>query len=222
MMHVTNLTKTFHDGSRDIEILKGLTLSVPTGQKVAIIGPSGSGKSTLLSLISGLDRPTSGSVVIDGIDIASLAEQDLAVFRNQKVSIVFQSFELVQFFSAYENVMLPLAIRNQKDPATIDQIFHDVELTHRKHNMPSTLSGGEQQRVAIARTIAAGSEIIFADEPTGNLDAKTGAKILDLLLRTVASGGKTLVVITHDMNIAKQMDVIYRLEDGKLVPVTTA
>ena len=222
MIHVTNLTKTFHDGSRDIEILKGLTLSVPTGQKVAIIGPSGSGKSTLLSLISGLDRPTSGSVVIDGIDIASLAEQDLAVFRNQKVSIVFQSFELVQFFSAYENVMLPLAIRNQKDPATIDQIFHDVELTHRKHNMPSTLSGGEQQRVAIARTIAAGSEIIFADEPTGNLDAKTGAKILDLLLRTVASGGKTLVVITHDMNIAKQMDVIYRLEDGKLVPVTTA
>ena len=153
---------------------------------------------------------------------ASLAEQDLAVFRNQKVSIVFQSFELVQFFSAYENVMLPLAIRNQKDPATIDQIFHDVELTHRKHNMPSTLSGGEQQRVAIARTIAAGSEIIFADEPTGNLDAKTGAKILDLLLRTVESGGKTLVVITHDMNIAKQMDVIYRLEDGKLVPVTTA
>jgi len=222
MIHVTNLTKTFHDGSRDIEILKGLTLSVPTGQKVAIIGPSGSGKSTLLSLISGLDRPTSGSVVIDGIDIASLAEQDLAVFRNQKVSIVFQSFELVQFFSAYENVILPLAIRNQKDPATIDQIFHDVELTHRKHNMPSTLSGGEQQRVAIARTIAAGSEIIFADEPTGNLDAKTGAKILDLLLRTVASGGKTLVVITHDMNIAKQMDVIYRLEDGKLVPVTTA
>lgn len=220
MIHVTNLTKTFHDGSRDIEILKGLSLSVPTGQKVAIIGPSGSGKSTLLSLISGLDRPTSGSVVIDGVDIASLTEKDLAVFRNQKVSIVFQSFELVQFFSAHENVMLPLAIRSKPDTSAVDQIFREVELSHRQNNMPSTLSGGEQQRVAIARTIAAGSEIIFADEPTGNLDAKTGAKILDLLLRTVASGGKTLVVITHDMNIAKQMDVIYRLEDGKLVLVT--
>jgi putative ABC transport system ATP-binding protein len=220
MIKIENIVKTFHDGDKDIEILKDISLLIKTGDKVAIVGASGSGKSTFLSIISGLDRPTSGKVIIDGVDINTLSEKDLAVFRNEKVSIIFQSFELVQFFTAYENIMLPLSIRNKKDVALIDNIIEDVGLSHRKDNMPSTLSGGEQQRVAIARAIASGSEIVFADEPTGNLDAITGKKILDTLLKIVSDTKKTFIIITHDMNIANQMDFIYNMADGKLTKLT--
>jgi putative ABC transport system ATP-binding protein len=221
MIKIENIVKTFHDGDKDIEILKDISLLIKTGDKVAIVGASGSGKSTFLSIISGLDRPTSGKVIIDGVDINTLSEKDLAVFRNEKVSIIFQSFELVQFFTAYENIMLPLSIRNKKDVALIDNIIEDVGLSHRKDNMPSTLSGGEQQRVAIARAIASGSEIVFADEPTGNLDAITGKKILDTLLKIVSDTKKTFIIITHDMNIANQMDFIYNMADGKLTKLNT-
>ena len=196
-------------------------MEIKTGDKVAIVGASGSGKSTFLSIISGLDKPTSGKVIIDGVDINSLSEKDLAIFRNQKVSIIFQSFELVQFFTAYENIMLPLSIRDRKDPSKVEGIIESVNLSHRKDNMPSTLSGGEQQRVAIARAIASGSEIIFADEPTGNLDAVTGKKILDILLKIVSDSKKTFIIITHDMNIANQMDFIYNMQDGKLTKLNT-
>lgn len=216
MIKIENITKTFHDGDKDIEVLKGITLEVKTGERVAITGVSGSGKSTLLSILSGLDRPTSGTVTIDGTDINTLSEKDLAVFRNKKAGIIFQSFELVQFFTAYENVMLPLAIRNEKDKVLVDGIFESMNLDHRKENMPNTLSGGEQQRTAIARVIAGGSEIIFADEPTGNLDAVTGKKILGLLLDTVKKFNKTFIIITHDLNIASQMDVVYNMVDGTL------
>lgn len=203
MIKIENIVKTFHDGDKDIEILKDLSLEINTGDRVAIVGASGSGKSTFLSVVSGLDAPTSGKVIIDGVDISTLSEKDLAIFRNKKVSIIFQSFELVQFFTAYENIMLPLAVRDEKDDKKIMHIIDSVSLTHRKDNMPSVLSGGEQQRVAIARAIASGSEIIFADEPTGNLDAITGKKILEILLDTVKENKKTFIIITHDMNIAK-------------------
>lgn len=220
MIQVENIVKTFHDGDKDVEVLKGISLGIPTGQRVAITGASGSGKSTLLSILSGLDKPTSGTVIIDNTDINTLSEKDLALFRNKKAGIIFQSFELVQFFTAYENVMLPLAIRNEKNKSLVESIFESVELSHRKDSMPNTLSGGEQQRTAIARVVAGGSEIIFADEPTGNLDAITGKKILDLLLDTVKKSNKTFVIITHDMNIANQMDVIYNMVDGRLIRVS--
>lgn len=216
MITVTHISKTFLDGGEKTTILKDVSLTIQTGERIAIIGPSGSGKSTLLSILSGLDKPSTGEVIIDGINIASLSEKDLAHFRNRKISIVFQAFELVQFFSAYENVMLPLSIRNEVDTKKVDALFKEIDLTHRKDSMPSTLSGGEQQRVAIARALASGSEIIFADEPTGNLDAVNGKKILDLFLSTIKEHKKTFVIITHDMNIAKQMDRIYEIKDGTL------
>ena len=219
MIKIENIVKTFHDGDKDIEILKDISIEIKSGERVAIVGASGSGKSTLLSIISGLDKPTSGKVIIDDTDINTLSEKELSLFRNKKVSIVFQSFELVQFFTAYENVMLPLAIRDEKDKLVVDELFESMNLSHRKDNMPSTLSGGEQQRTAIARAIASGSEIIFADEPTGNLDATTGKKILSLLLDTVKKTNKTFIIITHDMSIANQMDVIYNMIDGKLVKI---
>jgi putative ABC transport system ATP-binding protein len=220
MIILENLVKTFPDGDKDLEILKSVSLEIETGKRVAIIGPSGSGKTTLLSIISGLDKPTSGRVIIDGVNIHSLSEKDMAVFRNKKISIIFQSFELIQFFTAYENAMLPLSIRDDKNKNEVDQVLEKVGLTHRKHNMPSTLSGGEQQRVAIARAILAGSDIIFADEPTGNLDTVNGKKVLDLLLDVVKKTNKTFVIITHDMNIARQMDIIYSIENGVLQKIT--
>lgn len=216
MITVNAISKRYSQGTETIEVLKDLSLTVESGQTVAIVGPSGSGKSTLLSIISGLDMPDEGTVIIDGVDISKLSEKNLAQFRNKKISVVFQSFELVQFFTAYENVMLPLSIRDKTDTKVVDALFEDVGLTNRKNNLPSELSGGEQQRVAIARALASGSDIIFADEPTGNLDNVTGKKILDLFLDTVKAHKKTFIIITHDMTIAQRMDVIYEIRNGEL------
>ena len=149
-----------------------------------------------------------------------MTEAELVEFRNKKIGIIFQSFELVQFFTAYENVMLPLSIRGAQDVAKVDEIFQHIGLEHRKNNLPSKLSGGEQQRVAIARVLASGCDVICADEPTGNLDMINGKKILDLLLKTVAENGKTLIIITHDMHIAEKMDKIYEIKEGLLIPYT--
>lgn len=216
MITVIVISKRYSQGAETIEVLKDLSLTIESGQTVAIVGPSGSGKSTLLSIISGLDTPDDGSVIIDGVDISKLSEKNLALFRNKKISVVFQSFELVQFFTAYENVMLPLSIRDKKNTKVVDALFEDIGLANRKNNLPSELSGGEQQRVAIARALASGSDIIFADEPTGNLDNITGKKILDLFLDTVKNHKKTFIIITHDMAIAQRMDVIYEITNGTL------
>ena len=216
MITVNAISKIYTQGKETIEVFKNLSLEIKSGQTVAIVGPSGSGKSTLLSIIAGLDTPNEGSVVIDGVDIRTLSEKELYTFRNKKISIVFQSFELVQFFTAYENVMLPLSIRNKQSTSKVDELFKDIGLAHRKNNLPSELSGGEQQRVAIARALASGSDIIFADEPTGNLDSATGKKIFDLFLETVREHKKTFIIITHDMAIAQKMDVIYEITHGTL------
>jgi ABC-type lipoprotein export system ATPase subunit len=216
MITLTNIGKSYHDGGEITTILQSVSLEIKTGERVAIVGPSGSGKSTLLSIMSGLDKPSQGTVHIDGVDISTLRESELASFRNEKISIIFQSFELVQFFTAYENVMLPLSIRDKQDTGLVDELFTSVGLSHRKDNLPAALSGGEQQRVAIARALASGSEIIFADEPTGNLDATNGKKILELLLETIKEHKKTFIIITHDMSIAEQMDIIYEIRDGGL------
>lgn len=219
MIILKNITKAFHDGDKDIEIIKDISISINNGQKVAIVGASGSGKSTLLSIMSGLDKPTKGEVLIDGTNINNLTDEEFSIFRNKKVGIIFQSFELIQFFTAEENASLALDIRNEPNKTLIDSIFENLNLTHRKESMPSTLSGGEQQRTAIARVLASGCEIIFADEPTGNLDEITGKKVLDLLLESVKKYNKTLIIITHDMDIAKQMDTIYKMSDGKLLKI---
>jgi len=220
MIEIKNISKSYKDKEGITTILDNISITIESGQKVAIIGPSGSGKSTFLSIIAGLDKPTTGSVLHDGVDIHNMSEKDLSVFRNEKVGIIFQAFELVQFFTAYENVMLPLSIRSDsqraKNANIVDELFKSTNLSHRKNSLPATLSGGEQQRVAIARVLASGSDVIFADEPTGNLDSINGKKILDLLLSFVHDKKKTLIIITHDMNIAKQMDVIYEIKDNQL------
>lgn len=220
MISILSISKSYKQGKETIDVLKDVNVTIPKGQTVAIVGPSGSGKSTLLSIMAGLDKPDSGKVVIDDVDISKLSEKELAYLRNQKVSIVFQSFELVQFFTAYENSMLPLSIRGKEDTSLLDALFKDVGLENRKHNLPSELSGGEQQRVAIARALVSGSEIIFADEPTGNLDTATGKKVLDLFLDAVKAHKKTLIIITHDMSIAKRMDVMYEMKDFALHKVS--
>lgn len=217
MLRLESVSKSYKDGEETISILENVSLSIDAGEKIAIIGPSGSGKSTLLSIMSLLDMPTSGKVFIDNIDTRTLGEAELARMRNQKLGIIFQSFELVQFFTAYENIMLPLAIRGEDYKAKVDAMCEEVGLSHRKHNLPSALSGGEQQRVAIARVLVADSDIIFADEPTGNLDAVHGKKILDLLLNAVGQKKKTCILITHDMSIAAQMDKVYEIKDKKLI-----
>jgi len=222
MIEIKNISKSYKDKEEITTIFNDISINIKGGQKVAIIGPSGSGKSTFLSIVSGLDKPTTGTVLYDNVDIHSMSEKELSRFRNEKVGIIFQAFELVQFFTAYENVMLPLSIRSgsqsvkSKNRSIVDNLFENTNLSHRKNSLPATLSGGEQQRVAIARVLASGCDVIFADEPTGNLDTITGKKILDLLLSFVDDNQKTLIIITHDMNIAKQMDVIYEIKDGEL------
>jgi len=221
MIEIKNISKSYTNKEEVTTIFNNASLVIKRGQKIAIIGPSGSGKSTLLSIVAGLDRPTTGSVLYDNVDIHNMPEKELSRFRNEKVGIIFQAFELVQFFTAYENVMLPLSIRSRSQSiknknSIVDSLFESTNLSHRKNSLPATLSGGEQQRVAIARVLASGCDVIFADEPTGNLDSINGKKILDLLLSSVEIGRKTLILITHDMNIAKQMDVIYEIKDGHL------
>lgn len=220
MISIQSISKSYKQGKESIHVLKDVSLEVKKGETIAIVGPSGSGKSTLLSIMAGLDSPDKGTVIIDGIDISTLSEIELSVLRNKKISMIFQSFELVQFFTAYENSMLPLSIRGEEDTKKLDNLFDSVGLSHRKNNLPSELSGGEQQRVAIARAIISGSDVLFADEPTGNLDVKTGERILNLFLDTVKNHNKTLVIITHDMAIARKMDVVYELKDNTLHRMT--
>jgi len=221
MISIQNISKSYTQGRETITVLQDVTLNIQKGETVAIVGPSGSGKSTLLSIMAGLDVPDIGKVVIDGVDVNTLSEKESSDFRNKKVSIVFQSFELISFFTAYENSMLALAIRGKQDSVFMDKLLTDIGIIHRKDSLPSELSGGEQQRVAIARALASGSEIIFADEPTGNLDTKTGQKILELFLDTVKNNQKTFIIITHDMAIAEKMDTIYELRNNTVYKRTS-
>ena len=206
------------------EVLNGVNLRINAGEFSYLIGKTGSGKSSLIKSLYGAHRISTGTATVCDFNLSELVANDIPYLRR-KIGIVFQDFQLLPDQSVFQNLWLVLKATGwEKESADkrIDEVLNEVGLLHIKGKHPMQLSGGEQQRVVIARALLNEPQLLIADEPTGNLDAKTGAKILDLLLRTVASGGKTLVVITHDMNIAKQMDVIYRLEDGKLVPVTTA
>ncbi|QDU83555.1 putative ABC transporter ATP-binding protein [Planctomycetes bacterium Pla163] len=211
------LTKTLPSGGRDLVILDAVDLAIEHGELVAIIGPSGSGKSTLLGLLAGLDRPTSGSVLLAGKELADLDEDALALLRRGRVGFVFQSFQLLPNLTARENVLLPLELTGVPDAVRrTDSALADVGLTERAHHYPSQLSGGEQQRVAVARAFSAEPDVLFADEPTGNLDHETGEKVLGLLLDLRARHGTTLVLVTHDEQIAARADRRIHLFGGRI------
>lgn len=214
---INNVSKEFQTNSGTLQILKEVSFSVRKGEKVAIIGPSGSGKSTLLSLIAGLDTPTSGEIFVQNKNIAQLTERERSLFLNTDVSIIFQSFELIMPFTVRENVHAPLDIRSVPiEEKKVDDVIANVGLTHRVETLPYTLSGGEKQRVSIARALASEAEVILADEPTGSLDRHTGDTVLELLLDQVNTHKKTLLIITHDSSIAEKMDRVFVINDGQL------
>jgi putative ABC transport system ATP-binding protein len=212
------LTKILDSGGKDLVVLGGIDLEIAAGELVAVLGPSGSGKSTLLGLLAGLDRPTSGAVVLLGRDLTGLGEDQLALLRRGRVGFVFQSFQLLENLTARENVLLPLELIGVKDAVSrTDRALADVGLAARGHHYPSQLSGGEQQRVAVARAFAAEPQVLFADEPTGNLDSATGAQVLDLLLALRERRGTTLVLVTHDTAVASRAPRRIHMFGGRIV-----
>jgi putative ABC transport system ATP-binding protein len=223
MIDLRQVSKTVTSGSEPLTILHPLTLQIPRGQFVAIVGPSGSGKSTLLGLIAGLDAPTSGEVVIDGVDITRLGEDALAKLRGEKIGFVFQFFHLIPSLTAYENVAVPMEIAGAADArARTEALLAEVGLQGRAHHYPSQLSGGEQQRVALARALANDPPIVLADEPTGNLDSTNGRHIMELLRTVHTARGSTIVLVTHDAELAAMADARLSLRDGRVVENTIA
>ncbi len=201
-----------------LTLLEGVDLTIAEGERVAIVGASGSGKSTLLGLLAGLDLPTSGEVIVDGVPLGGLDEDGRARLRGEKIGFVFQSFHLLPGLTALENVMLPLELLGRRDAAaTAGEVLERVGLGHRLHHFPRQLSGGEQQRVAVARAFAPRPRLLLADEPTGNLDRATGERVVELLFRLNAEVGTTLVLVTHDDALARRCDRILRLSDGRVV-----
>jgi putative ABC transport system ATP-binding protein len=219
MIELRGVSKTVSSGGHPLTILHPLDLFVPSGQCIAIVGPSGSGKSTLLGLIAGLDAPSTGEILIDGTDITRLGEDALARLRGEKIGFVFQFFHLVPSLTAFENIAVPMEIARRRDAnARARQLLDEVGLSDRGHHYPSQLSGGEQQRVALARALANDPPIVLADEPTGNLDSTNGRHIMDLLLGIHRTRQTTLVLVTHDAELAALADVKLSLRDGR--PVT--
>jgi putative ABC transport system ATP-binding protein len=217
-IELRRLTKVFPSGGSSLTVLRGVDLVIAAGESVAILGPSGSGKSTLLALIAGLDRPASGEVLLDGSPIQDLSEDKLALLRRHRIGFVFQSFQLLANLTARENILLPLELLEAEDAnERADELLVVVGLAERGHHYPGQLSGGEQQRVALARAFAARPPILLADEPTGNLDRKTGARVLDIMRDLRRRFGTTLVLVTHDSAVARLADRLLSLDDGKLV-----
>lgn len=217
MMNVIKLKKSYGQGPSRVEVLKGIDLKIELGETLALVGKSGSGKSTLLSLMAGLDQVDEGEIWIKGKCVNKLSEKELTLFRAQNMGIVFQQFHLVSTLTALENVLLPLNLLKDPDATTIaNKLIDQVGLTHRSHHLPSELSGGESQRVAIARALSTRPAILFADEPSGNLDEETGAKVMDLLFKMVKETGTTLVLVTHDPDLAKKCSRVIHLEHGSL------
>ena len=218
ILEAKDLKKFYGEGESQVKALNGVKVTVKKGEFVAIVGTSGSGKSTLLHMLGGLDRPTSGKVEIDGKDIFSLKDDALTIFRRRKIGFVFQAYNLVPVLNVYENIVLPMELDGEKiDKAYVDEIIDTLMLTSKKESLPNQLSGGQQQRVAIARALAFRPAIILADEPTGNLDSKTGQDVLSLLKVSAEKFSQTIVMITHNDEIAQLADRIIRIEDGKIV-----
>src|SRR6184192_2358331 len=218
MLIAREVTKEYMSGEQKIAVLRDVTFTIQQGSFVAIVGPSGSGKTTLLGLLAGLDTPTRGSVVLDDSDLGKLSENDRARLRGEKVGFVFQSFQLIPTLTAQENVQVPLELRGTAGaPERARELIDRVGLNGRGHHFPTQLSGGEQQRVAIARAFANAPKILFADEPTGNLDNATGHRIVELLESLNRESGATIVLVTHDLNLAARAQRIIRLADGAVV-----
>jgi putative ABC transport system ATP-binding protein len=213
-----DLTRRYGEGETAVDALRGVSLDVTKGELVAVMGPSGSGKSTLMHILAGLDRPTSGTVEIDSTEISRLGDTDLTKLRRDKIGFVFQFFNLLPMLTAEENVVLPLSIAGERpDKAWMEDLMAKVGLAQRRTHRPSELSGGQQQRVAIARALVSKPSIVFADEPTGNLDSKTSGEILDLMRDSVDAYGQTTVMVTHDARAAAIADRVLFLADGKIV-----
>ena len=218
VLETRELKKYYGAGDTLVKALDGVDLQVENGECVAIVGTSGSGKSTLLHILGGLDRPTGGSVLVDGKDIFSLKDEELTIFRRRKIGFVFQAYNLVPVLSAYENIILPIQLDGGRvDKDYVGRVIEALGLEQRLNSLPSQLSGGQQQRVAIARALAAKPAIILADEPTGNLDSKTSQDVLSLMKITSQKFAQTMVMITHNEEIAQTADRIVRIEDGRIV-----
>ncbi|MDA5192662.1 ABC transporter ATP-binding protein [Govanella unica] len=214
----SDLTLTLSSAAGPVDILRGITLTVPEAAAVGIVGPSGSGKSSLMAVLSGLEQATTGSVMVDGTDLVALGEDALARFRRGRIGIVLQSFHLIPTMTAHENVAVPLELAGVED--AFDRAAAELEavgLSHRLHHYPAQLSGGEQQRVAIARALAPKPQILFADEPTGNLDSATGSAIIDLMFSFHQARHTTMVLVTHDAGLAARCDLILEMADGRIV-----
>lgn len=218
MMKVVDLRKSYGQGESHIEVLKGINLAINKGETLALTGKSGSGKSTLLSLLAGLDQPDTGEILVQGQNISTMTEKELTHFRAHHMGIVFQQFHLVSTLSALENILLPLELlKRPKALETAQGLLESVGLAHRADHLPSQMSGGECQRVAIARALAIRPSILFADEPSGNLDEETGERVMELLFKMVQETGTTLVLVTHDPDLAKRCSRIIHLEHGSLL-----
>jgi putative ABC transport system ATP-binding protein len=223
MLHCHSLSRTYRSGGRELTVLKDITFSLESGGFLAILGPSGSGKTTLLGLLAGLDRPTTGSVYLDGQELGVLNEDQRARVRGEKIGFVFQAFQLIPTLTAQENVQVPLELRGDGGAAPrARELLARVGLHGREHHYPSQLSGGEQQRVALARGFSIRPKVLFADEPTGNLDASTGATIIDLMVELNRDLGTTLVLVTHDLDLASRASRTIRLADGRVVADSAA
>ncbi len=218
ILQTTDLRKYYGSGDTQVKALDGVNLSVENGEFVAIIGTSGSGKSTLLHMLGGLDRPSSGGVTVDGKELSGMKDEELTIFRRRKIGFVFQAFNLVPVLSVYENIVLPIQLDGSKvDERYVGQVIKVLGLESKLQSLPSQLSGGQQQRVAIARALATKPAILLADEPTGNLDSKTSQDVLSLMKVTGQKFSQTMVMITHNEEIAQLADRIIRIEDGKIV-----
>jgi putative ABC transport system ATP-binding protein len=218
VVEATDVTRRYGEGDTAVDALRGVSLSVRAGELVAVMGPSGSGKSTLMHILAGLDKPSSGTVTIAGEDITQLPDAKLTLLRRRHIGFVFQFFNLLPMLTAEENVVLPLSIAGEKpDERWLDELLQNTGLTERRSHRPSELSGGQQQRVAIARALISRPTILFADEPTGNLDSKTGGEVLELLRESVTNYGQTTVMVTHEPRAATIADRILFIADGLIV-----
>ncbi|WP_411679749.1 ABC transporter ATP-binding protein [Clostridium thailandense] len=218
ILKVENLNKTYGKGENKVEALKDISLQVNKGEFLAIVGASGSGKSTLLHLLGGLDRPSTGKVIIDGESIYNYKEENLAIFRRRKIGFIFQFFNLIPVLDVEENIALPTLLDNDKvDRSYLQEIIELLGLEERKNHLPSELSGGQQQRVSIGRALLNKPSIILADEPTGNLDSKNSKEVIDLLKFTARKYNQTLILITHDVSIAAMADRVITIEDGEII-----
>ena len=218
VLSARQIHKVYSTASGDVPALNGITCDFEEGKFYAIIGRSGSGKSTLLHILGGLDRPTSGEVLVDGKDICAMNDEQMAIFRRRHMGFVFQQFNLLEEYNVKNNILMPLKLDGRKaDPTFYEEVIATLGLKEKVRKFPSELSGGEQQRVAIARSILAKPRLIIADEPTGNLDKKTGEEVLELLTTCAAKFGQTLIVVTHDPEIARKADVVICIEDGLIV-----